>query len=148
MWCHWVFGYSHFETTQWLHLQGLEGARRNRSYLDPSPLKMGPQCCLKMLGSRYPVTPHHIPKQNFGQNHIHPQCVSGGGGTNGRDKDNCCVKVKQWKFHGTMYNLTFPPNKLVQSVRCVSKCVSRYGTNFRYRKIQFFLYSYIINSLN
>jgi hypothetical protein len=129
MWCHWVLGYSHFETSQWLHLQGLEGARRNRSFLDPSSLKMRPQCCLKMLGSRYPVTPHHIPKQNFGQNHIHPKSVGGGEYKWKRpkiNKDNCCVKVKQWKFHVTMmYNLTFPANELVGSVRCVSKCVSR-----------------------
>lgn len=64
------------------------------------------------------------------------------------NKDNFCVKVKQWKFRGTMYNLTFPINELVESVRCVSYCVSRYGTTFRYRKIQFFLYSHIIESLN
>ena len=149
MWCHWVFGYSHFVTTQWLHLQGSEGARRNWSFLDPSPMKMGTQCCLRMLGSRYPVTPHHIPERNFGQNHIHP--VYGWGECKWKrpkiNKDNCFVKVKEWKFHGTTYNLTLTPNELVRSVRCVSNCVSRYGTTFRYRKIQFFLYSHVINSL-
>ena len=128
----------------------VEGAR-NRSFLDPSPWRWDHNALSKCWDRD--TQWHHITYQNRTLNRIiSTHSLSRGGEYKWKrlkiNKDNYCVKVKEWQFHGTAYNLTFPPNELVGSVWCVSNCVSKHGTNFGYRKIQFFLYSHIINSLN